>query len=512
MTDAATAGGAETDIVQPAYDSDTAGSREISGDTGKVTESGEGLVHIGSPVLKLLGKTARALYKNQVTIYDRDMMACFDTCEYISEGQRGQIRDQCEYSIKLMNAYQCWDTLFARFSEATGYLGFFPLWIVCATAASALIWSSPPAGLKAVYVGLLLLFLLRVFIAYLRTEDEQLPLREGKLLALVAAASSGWLLFGGWSKLGPSTVVGVLLLSMLGTIIVTLVAIRLLMIIEDRHGNMGATAVYLAIIGGLAYGSTSDRPNWAPWLVDGIWSALWASLVVAVVMGALFLFSTLTLVGLWHRKNVRHPDDELVQTLTWLGLRLHDSQRPESERSELYRMQPNISLLEDLEYIAGLMQNYLPRRLSTLDPCSDSTVIKRCQEMAAAVRQLKLGFVLNQTILPSEIERQIVPAIAPISLGDWDKIAHLTAQEQSAPPRWKRMLRVLSKGVGAVVPLAALLVLRSSGTVSDATFAQVLPIVVTWLIVSIVSWIDPRAENNISGVKDVTSMAHNLKP
>jgi hypothetical protein len=328
----------------------------------------------------------------------------------------------------------------------------------------------------------------------------------------VAAASSGWLLFGGWSKLGPSTVVGVLLLSMLGTIIVTLVAIRLLMIIEDRHGNMGATAVYLAIIGGLAYGSTSDRPNWAPWLVDGIWSALWASLVVAVVMGALFLFSTLTLVGLWHRKNVRHPDDELVQTLTWLGLRLHDSQRPESERSELYRMQPNISLLEDLEYIAGLMQNYLPRRLSTLDPCSDSTVIKRCQEMAAAVRQLKLGFVLNQTILPSEIERQIVPAIAPISLGDWDKIAHLTAQEQSAPPRWKRMLRVLSKGVGAVVPLAALLVLRSSGTVSDATFAQVLPIVVTWLIVSIVSWIDPRAENNISGVKDVTSMAHNLKP
>jgi hypothetical protein len=211
-------------------------------------------------------------------------------------------------------------------------------------------------------------------------------------------------------------------------------------------------------------------------------------------------------VGLWHWKNRRHVVAELVQTLTWLGLRLEDSERPEDERSELGRALPGLSLFEDLEYVAGLIQHYLPRKLRTMDPAGDSIVAERCRGMAAAVRQLKLDLVLNQNASYREIAGRIVPAIVPICCGEWQKIAYIAPQERPAPNRWKRAVRGLGKAIVAVAPLAVLVVLQSLNIVSSTVFGQVLPIVVTWLLVAVLTWLDPRTESSISGVKAVTDL------
>jgi len=274
---------------------------------------------------------------------------------------------------------------------------------------------------------------------------------------------------------------------------------------------MGVVAVYLAGVGALAFGATSGRPAWPAWLVSGIWSALWASLSLASALAVLCLLYFLPLVGIWHWKNRRHVAAELAQTLTWLGLRLEDSDRPPAERSELSRALPGLGLFEDLEYIAGLMHRYLPRQLRTLDPSGDAIVAERCRGMAAAVRQLKLDLILSQSTSPSEIAGRVVPAVTPIFLGDWDKIACIARDERPAPPRWKRVLRGLGKVIAAVTPLAALLVLQSSGAVSGTVSAQILPIVTTWLLVAIFTWLDPRTESDISGVKAVTDLVRSSR-
>src|SRR5215472_14526426 len=100
-------------------------------------------------------------------------------------------------------------------------------------------------------------------------------------------------------------------------------ALFLLIIVESSTGclRMSATAVYLAGVGALVFAVAADHPDWPSWLVNGTLSALWASLILLVVLGFLCLFYYLPQVGLWHGRNRRHVVAELVQTLTWLGLR-----------------------------------------------------------------------------------------------------------------------------------------------------------------------------------------------
>jgi hypothetical protein len=252
---------------------------------------------------------------------------------------------------------------------------------------------------------------------------------------------------------------------------VAAVGLFLLAVMESSTGGvrMGAMAVYLAGIGALTYVATSDQPAWPRWLVDGTLSARWGSLSLVVVVGVFGLIYFLPLVGLWHWKDRRHVVAELVQTLTWLGLRLEDSDRPAQERSELYHALPGLSLFQDLEYVAGLIQHYLPKTLRTLDPAGDSLVAERCRGMAAAVRQLKMDLVLNQNASSREIAGRIVPAIVPMFLGEWDKIAYIAPQERPMPSGWKRTARGLGKVIVAVAPLAGLLVLPGGPGAAPAT-------------------------------------------
>jgi hypothetical protein len=62
-----------------------------------------------------------------------------------------------------------------------------------------------------------------------------------------------------------------------------------------------------------------------------------------------------------------------------------------------------------------------------------------------------------------------------------------------------------------VAPLAVLLVLQGLG-IGSGVPAQVWPIVVTWLLVAVLTWIDPRTESSISGVKAVTDLMRGSRP
>src|SRR5215471_18221053 len=504
------ADGAKPGIPPQPHHPDKAGpprEAETSGN-GVGADPAGGPVYVGHWILRfLLGNAVRVAYEDRADLFNRDLTAYFDATEHIGEGDRRHIRGPLLPALELMNAYQAWDAVFDRFIGGVVSLVVFPLWLVCAAGASVVVWASPLPAVKVTYLCLLLAFLVRVFAAYLSIEDAQFVLKRGKLLGLFTALISVGLLFWPSPRLGPLEQGGALLLSIAGTVIAAAVALFLLIMVESSTGSvrMVATAVYLAGIGALAYGATSREPGWPAWLADGVSSALWGSLGLAVVVGVLCLLSFLPLVGLWHWKNRRHVVAELVQTLIWLGLRLEDSERPDDERSELSRALPGLSLFEDLEYMAGLIQHYLPRKLRTMDPAGDSFVAERCRGMAAAVRQFKLDLVLNQNASYWEIAGRIVPAIVPICCGEWEKIAYIAPQERPMPVRWKRAARGFGKVIVAVTPLAVLLVLQNQRN-RFGWATQLVPIAATWLLVAILTWIDPRTESSISGVKTMTDL------
>ena len=590
---------------------------------------------IGSWALWFLGRAARADYQCQVTSLNDDLTGYLRATKHLSVSDRLEISERPPSlykrpgafwfihelirfrpaqddqpssgrgsregnggqqqpgrrrpsSLELMNAYQAWEAVFDRFIWAIACLVVFPLWLVCAIAASALAGSSPPLAAKLVYLCILALFAGKVFAAYLRIKDRESvvnlkpdnlrrlcamllglsrqqpipasqeptssgegptssragpvpaggqPIRSGEqpvpaswllrlpswllrlpgwlltllswlrtllgwlprplswLVDLSAVAVSGWLLYGAWARLGPLAASGALLLAMLGTLVVAVAAICLVLIAESNTGSvrMTAVAVYLAAAVALVLAAKLGRPGWPPWLVHGAWSAVWASLILVGVLAAVSLICSLARVGLWHRKNRRHVVEELIQTLTWLGQRLED--REIADMSE-------VGLFDDLEYTAGLIQNYLPRMLRTQDPAGDSGVAEQCRGIAAAFRELKLEVALNQSMSRGEIAGRIVPVIGPIFHGDWDKIPR-ASQEGLASSRLKHTARGLSQIVIAVVPLAALLALHDLQIASSTVFAQALPIVVTWLIVSVLAWIDPRSESSISSVANI---------
>jgi hypothetical protein len=282
---------------------------------------------------------------------------------------------------------------------------------------------------------------------------------------------------------------------MLGTLIVAAAAIFLVLIAESNTGSvrMVAVAVYLAGAAALVPAARLHHPAWPSWLMHGTQSAVWASLSLMGVLAFVALICSQARVGLWRWKNRRHVVEELIQTLIWLGQRLEEDKRI----LDLSKLR----LFEDLEYTAGLIENYLPRKLRTQDPASDSKVAEHCRGIAAVFRELKQEIALNQSMSRHEIAGRIVPVVGPIFHGDWDKIP--SASEVPASSRLKHTARGLRQIVIAVVPLAALLVLRDLGIASSTAFAQALPIVVTWLIVSILTWIDPRAEGSISSVSSI---------
>jgi hypothetical protein len=352
-------------------------------------------------------------------------------------------------------------------------------------------------------------YLRELFGRYLR--DLKHPRsRAAQSLAFLVAVTSVLLLLG--SELSVWAAFGILLLGAAGTLIATLTA---LLVLKIRSVRIRA-AIYLIGVGALLFGATSTRPHQPSWLAQCARSALWASLVLIAVLGLVHLVTYLVVILLWHWKNRRYTIAELVQTLAWVGMSLEEEELPEHERSELARTSPTLSqigIVRSLEYIANLIEQFLPRQLCTWDRSSDRIIAERCRGMACAVRQIKLTHVLDKSISASEMASLLVPAIGPIVLGDWYRVTCVESQQLPTVPKSRRILRMLGLIVLAVAPLAVVIALRATPShVPSSTLDQALPITITWLVVSIVTLIDPGTGDRISSTTNLLGAFRGPKP
>jgi hypothetical protein len=464
-------------------------------------------------ILRLpLGAPLRALYQGHFVEYNKDLEGYFDTTKFIDDDNRGLAREPFRSSIQRVNSYQAWLFVVDWFRDAIVYTTVVSSWLMVALITCVVAWTPTPLPIKIAYIFLPLLFILMVFVVYLRNlslADLDNPWsKTAWLLAFIVAIASAWLLFGAWSKLGVLEVGGILLLAAVGTLTATLISIYLRAHIRSLRIR---AAVYLTGIGALSFAVTRiHRPHWPLWLTLGTWSALWASLALTAMFAFVLFLTYLVTSVVWNWKNRRYTVAELVQTLAWVGVSLEDEERPEDARSVFSRTSPTLAevgKVEALEYIANLMERCLPKHLRTRDPDSDRHIAEHCRGMACAVRQIKMQFVLNSTSPPSELASQLVPAIPHIARSNWSKIVHVDQQERPTAPRWTGALRMLRSFVAAVAPLAVLLTLRAiAPSVPDKILDQALPIAVTWLLVSIITWIDPGNGERTSNVKSMFDM------
>jgi len=463
-------------------------------------------------ILRLpMGGPLRALYKEHVMAYDRDMRAYFDTNKYISDSDRQLVRQQFLSMIEQVNAYQAWLFVADRFRDAIITAAEIASWLIFAVVTCVLMWTPTPLPIKLAYVFLSALLVLMVVIVYLRglglTHLDNLWSKAVWLLAFVVALASAWLLLGAWSKLGVLAAVGILLLASAGALISANAAVSVRVHIRSLRVR---AAIYLIGIGGLSFVAMRiERPHWPMWLVSGTWSALWASLALTVALAGILMLTYLFTSVVWDSKNRRYTVEELVQTLAWIGVSLEDEELPAGEWSVFSREPPTLAQvgkIEALEYVANLMERFLPKKLRTHDPSGDRFIAERCRGMACAIRQLKLEFILEHTP-PNELASQLVPAIPPIAMGNWNKIAHVDQEGRPTPGRWARLLNILRGFIAAVAPLAAVLTLRATvPSVPNTILAPALPIAVTWLLVSVITWIDPGKGERTSDVKTVLDM------
>jgi len=75
-----------------------------------------------------------------------------------------------------------------------------------------------------------------------------------------------------------------------------------------------------------------------------------------------------------HVSETRHTNYRRSETLAWVGMSLEDEERPEKERSELTLTPPTlaqIGIVWSLEYIANLIEHFLPGQLHTRDHATE---------------------------------------------------------------------------------------------------------------------------------------------
>jgi len=463
-------------------------------------------------ILRLpMGGPLRALYMEHVMAYDRDMTVYFDTNRYISNSDRLLVRKRFLSMIEQMNAYQAWLFVADSFRDAITTAAEIASWLIFAVVTCVIMWTKTPLPIKLAYLFLSALLVLMVVIVCLRglglAHLDNPWSKAAWLLAFVVALASTWLLLGAWCKLGVLEAVGILLLASAGTLIAATAIVYVRVHIRSLRVR---AAIYLIGIGALSFVAMRiERPHWPLWLVRGTWSALWASLALTVAFAGILMLTYLFTSVVWDSKNRRYTIAELVQTLAWMGVSLKDEELPADARSVFSKEPPTLAevgKVEALEYVANLMERYLPRQLRTHDPSGDRFIAERCRGMACATRRLKLELILKHT--PSDqLASQLVPAIPPIVMGNWNKIAHVDQEEGPAPGRWARLLNIGREFIAAVAPLVVVLTLRAAvPSVPDAILAPALPITITWLLVSIITWIDPGKGERTSEVKTVLDM------
>lgn len=463
--------------------------------------------------LPMLGPL-RDQYTAYVRMYDRDLTRFFESTPRLTDDDRDEAREAVTRALRCINAQQWVGALGRRVKPSLTWVAVWPA--PCVFAAGAWLMAVrlvPPIAVA--YLVIAAFYLLVTYLSVFRTAENRgydvdipnkvqkppLGSAAGWLLALLAATA-----VVPRHSLGESAAaLGSLLIALPLTLVTVLVLALTVEGIPKIQWRAGVFLVEVAILALLSAVQPGHRPGWLGWVTHGAWIGIWASTALAGVLAVLLLLMHLS-IALHLRWKSRHAIEEVVQTLLWLVLRIDDAARPEPERSELSRKFPlpdAYALVWDLEYVARLIEGQVPKLLDTGDPAGNRAVTDRCRGIAARVRELKPGMLLNQRGCLARLAEALSGAIVPIAVGDWSALSHTALDVRPPEPSlWVRTLRWIGRVAAATAPVLIVGAVYLDNEESKL-IQPLAPVAVTWLLVSVVTWIDPSGGDRASSVKNL---------
>jgi hypothetical protein len=470
------------------------------------------------PMLGALG----GQYEAYVRMYDRDLLGYFQSTPRIDGEDRAASLDAVTWLVERMNAQQGWDALTWRIKPVLEWLAVWPAPWVFGLGAWVLAWSPAPWGVKLGWALAAVVYMIMSFaVVFCAAENSGFGVampadlkgpRYSAVLGVALLASSVGTVAFGFSLGAIASAVGSLLIALPLTLAL---ALALAATVDKVQHVRWRAAVFVAEIGALAALSTMARPSWPGWLVRGLWAGLWASTALAMAFGTLLIVAYLTTWLSRRWKNRRYAVEELVQTILWMTMRIDDADRSEPARTELSRqfvVPSAANVIGELEYLANLIERSIPRVLDCRDRDGNKAIADRCRGIAASVRGLKVETVLNQRSPLDRLATTLVDAIVPVALGDWNSLAYTDTNDRpKAPSPFARAVRWIGRVAAAIVPLTVVLMLQARLPGSGKLIDPLIPVAVTWLLVSVITWIDPGSGDRASSVKNLLGAMPGVK-
>lgn len=462
------------------------------------------------PVLRSI----KSQYEACVRMYDRDLLEYFDRSPRIADDERREARPAVAQLVTSIDAYQAWLELLWRIKPSLAWVAVWPApWIF--GVGAWLLASSPAApGVKTAWAGGAILYMATYFASVFcgaNFRDSRILSSEGMRIPWYVRALGG-VLAGGVVAVIVAEFTYSSALSATGSLVIafglTFLAALTIAATAERIGPVRSrAALYMTEVAILTVAATAHRPHWPPWIVRGLWAGFWASAVFAILLGFLLVVAYLSTTLYMRWKNRRYAVGELVQTLLWLVMRIDDAGRYQEDRSDLSRQFPvpdPYGVAWDLEYVAEVIERSLPKVLDSGDRTGNKAITDRCRGIAVSVRALKSDCLLNQRSDFDALADALANAVVPIALGDWKSLAHVEPEQlPQSVSSWTRVLRWLGRIVAASTPLIVILILKANLDGSDKQLDPLIPVAVTWLLVSIVTWIDPGGGDRSSSVKNL---------
>jgi hypothetical protein len=239
-------------------------------------------------------------------------------------------------------------------------------------------------------------------------------------------------------------------------------------------------------------------------MIEGIQGGLWASIVILLLLGSLNVVTSVfrSVLGFIVYGKYPHFDiiDELVLLLSLDYWNAAHWQNPANRRE----------IAEELEYLAHRFERSLPRSLRSRDHLANNWICGQTALISAKVRKAKRKVLLEGPLFRDELRAAIGETLIRAASGEWQSLIPTEKEVEKLQGSVKvRTLALVRNLMVALLPLGIVLGLQFgpfTDLVSKDLAAKLTPFAFIWLALGVLSWLDPRSEERISGTKEVMNI------
>jgi hypothetical protein len=203
-----------------------------------------------------------------------------------------------------------------------------------------------------------------------------------------------------------------------------------------------------------------------------------------------------------------NPEDEIIETALWCLPSVPASEEVAwslTDRQELsYR----------LLYIARVVERAGNTFRSSLKSATTEAMVQRqYQGIAASIRKLALNVIFAKTGTREEVRESLSRLIRAVSTGRWGE---LEGEVPASPNTVSTIRRVLSSLKSIVVAIGPIIIVLAAPRILEAQnppievdgrlTSTLATVSIAWLVVYLISWLDPRASEHVTTTGSVIGM------